>query len=111
MRRGELGKAAAEWSDLCILTSDNPATEDPDAIIEEIAAAFASSKTPYCKIADRKEAIEHAVTLLTPGDMLVLAGKGHEDYQLVGTEKLPFCEREILMQAIKNAHGLLAEKR
>jgi UDP-N-acetylmuramoyl-L-alanyl-D-glutamate--2,6-diaminopimelate ligase len=70
-------------------------------IIDEIAAAFEGFDTPYLKIADRAEAIHRAVALTKAGDLLVLAGKGHENYQLIGSEKRPFCEREILLDAIK----------
>ena len=100
-RRHELGAVAAELCDLCILTSDNPGNEDPDAIIADIAKAFEGKKTPYLAISDRREAIRTAVDLTQAGDILVLAGKGHENYQLIGDEKIPFSEREILADAIR----------
>lgn len=100
-RRHELGTVAAELCDLCILTSDNPGNEDPDAIIADIAKAFEGKKTPYLAIPDRREAIRTAVDLTQAGDILVLAGKGHENYQLIGNEKIPFSEREILADAIR----------
>ncbi len=100
MRRRELGEVAARLADHAILTSDNPSNEDPNAIIDEIAKAFVGSNTTYEKIPDRREAIEHAVSLLRDGDVLVLAGKGHEEYQLIGDTKIPFSEREILKSAI-----------
>jgi len=101
MRRRELGEVAAALCDLCILTSDNPANEPPMQIIDDIAQAFVGTSVPYLKIADRTEAIREAVKRTRCGDILVLAGKGHECYQLIGEEKLPFCEREILLDAIK----------
>lgn len=101
MRRRELGEVAAELCDLCILTSDNPAGESPEAIIDDIAAAFEGYATPYRKISDRAEAIREAVAMTRAGDILVLAGKGHENYQLIGNEKIPFCEREILLDAMR----------
>ena len=101
MRRRELGEVAASLCDLCILTSDNPGTEPPEQIIHEIAEAFVSSPVPCLKIPDRAEAIRHAISVTQSGDILALAGKGHETYQLIGKEKLPFCEREILLDAIK----------
>ncbi len=107
MRRAELGEAAAAHSDLCVLTSDNPAGEAPEAIIADIARAFAGTAVPYLTVPDRREAIFRAVELTHSGDILVLAGKGHEDHQLVGKEKRPFCEREILAEAAK----LLARER
>ena len=100
LRRTELGKVAAELADLCILTSDNPGTEPPEQIIDEIASAFEGCETPYLKIPDRSEAIRRACALLKPGDLLVLAGKGHETYQLVGKEKVPFSERKILLESV-----------
>lgn len=104
LRRAELGAAAAELADLCILTSDNPGREPPQQILEEIALAFVGKGTPYECIPDRKEAIERAVSLTKAGDILVLAGKGHETYQLIGTEKQPFSEKEILLCADRLLH-------
>ena len=97
LRRRELGQAAAELADLCILTSDNPGTEPPERIIADIAQAFKGNFPPYMCIPDRAEAIRAAVDLCHSGDILVLAGKGHERYQLIGNEKIPFCERELLL--------------
>ena len=96
LRRRELGSVAAELTDLCILTSDNPGTEEPEQIIAEIARAFEGSSTPYLCIPDRADAIREALRRTQAGDILVLAGKGHETYQLIGTKKLPFCERAII---------------
>ncbi len=100
-RRYPMGQVASELCDLCILTSDNPAEESPEQIIAEIAEAFENGKTPYLTIPDRAEAIRRAVALAKAGDILVLAGKGHENYQLIGKEKRPFCEGEILNSAIQ----------
>lgn len=97
LRRAELGRVAAELADFCILTSDNPGTEPPEQIIADIAQAFEGCQTPYLRIPDRAEAIQTAVRLSRAGDILVLAGKGHERYQLIGNEKIPFCERELLL--------------
>lgn len=96
MRRAEMGAVAAELCDFCILTSDNPGEESPDAIIADIARPFANRSTPYRKIIDRREAIEYAVSIAEAGDILVLAGKGQENYQFIGQEKLPFSEKQIL---------------
>ena len=103
MRREELGRASAAVADLAILTSDNPGSEDPDAIIDGIAKAFLGSNVPYLRIPDRREAILSAVRQAIPGEILVLAGKGHEDYQLIGREKVPFSERSILLDALSKA--------
>ncbi len=97
LRRRELGEVAEECADLAILTSDNPGCEDPTAIIRDIALGM--DRTPHMEIPDRREAILTAVGLLHPDDILVLAGKGHERYQLIGKQKCPFCEREILKAA------------
>ena len=95
-RRASLGAVAAEFADFCVLTSDNPGNEPPEQILDEIATAFADSRTPYIKISARAEAIRFAVQRAHAGDLLVLAGKGHETYQLIGKKKVPFSEREIL---------------
>ena len=99
MRRGELGAVASELCDLSILTSDNPGNESPDQIIADIAAAFTHDR--YVSIPDRAEAIAYAVRQAQKGDMILLAGKGHEAYQYVRGKYLPFSEREILMEADK----------
>lgn len=99
MRRLELGAVASELCDLSILTSDNPGNESPDQIIADIAAAFTHDR--YVSIPDRAEAIAWAVKQAKKGDVIVLAGKGHETYQYVRGKYLPFSEREILMEADK----------
>lgn len=96
MRRGELGAVASELADLSILTSDNPGNENPDKIIDDIAAAFSHDR--YVRIPDRREAIAYAARVAKKGDVVVLAGKGHENYQLIHGKHLPFSEREILLE-------------
>ncbi len=96
-RRAELGRAARELADVSIITSDNPAFEDPEAVINDIALEFEGSDKPTYKIADRQKAIEFAYSISKDGDYVLLAGKGHENYQLVGKEKLPFSEKNILL--------------
>ncbi len=100
MRRRELGEAAAAEADLCILTSDNPGHEDPIAILGELALPLAAAGVPYEAIPDRAEAIRYALSCLQRGDILLLAGKGHEAYQLVGDQKIPFSEEGILKEAL-----------
>lgn len=97
-RRQELGNAAARYSDVAYITSDNPQNEPPEQITAEIAEAFQGYETPYYRISDRESAIALAVSQMKPGDILVLAGKGHETYQLIGSQKIPFCEREIVLR-------------
>ncbi len=98
-RRGEMGRVAAALADLSILTADNPDTEPPTAIIDEIAQSYGAEHS-YVKIPDRAEAIEYAVRIAEPGDIVLLAGKGHETYQLVGGKRIPFCERDILLSTV-----------
>ncbi len=101
MRRAELAEAAGLLSDYCILTSDNPDNEPPEQIIRDIANAFPEGSCPYISIPDRREAIIAGVEMLRSGDILLLAGKGHEDYQLVHGKRQPFCEREIVLEAAR----------
>ncbi len=99
MRRAELGRVAAELADMCILTSDNPDGEDPKQIIRDIAAEFGEGACAHLEIPDREAAITHAVSISLPGDIILLAGKGHENYQLIAGRKVPFSEREIVSRA------------
>ncbi len=99
-RRSEIGKAAASYCDLCILTSDNPGCEDPNQIMNDLALPLDAKGVPYVRIADREEAIRYGISLTESGDILLLAGKGHEKYQLIGKDKLPFCEEEIVSSTI-----------
>ena len=101
IRRRELGEAAAELSDFCILTSDNPGKENPEKILYEIASVVDTYQTPYRCFSDREEAIRYGVEILGSNEILVLAGKGHETYQLIGTEKKRFDEKEILLCAAR----------
>ncbi len=94
-RRKELAEAAAANADLCILTSDNPDYEDPAAIVGEIAGHFPAG-APYVTEPDREKAVRMAVRMAQPGDIVLFAGKGHESYQLVSGQKLPFSERDII---------------
>jgi UDP-N-acetylmuramoyl-L-alanyl-D-glutamate--2,6-diaminopimelate ligase len=97
-KRPIMGRIAAEGADLAIVSSDNPRTEDPDAIIDDVVAGMGN--VPFVRLADRREAIAHAIDSARPGDTVLLAGKGHETYQVVGTEKLPFDERTIVASVV-----------
>ena len=99
-RRRDLAEAAGPRCDLCILTSDNPACEPPEQIIDEIDAAFPAVSCPRVKVTDRGEAIRFAVETAQAGDLILLAGKGHENYQLIGVKRIPFSEGEILREAL-----------
>ena len=95
-KRAPMGAAAARLADIAIATSDNPRTEDPERILDEVEAGMGSR--PHYRLADRRSAIAQALELARLGDTVLLAGKGHETYQVVGTEKQPFDEREIVRE-------------
>lgn len=95
VRRAQMGAVASKYADLSILTSDNPNTENPQQIIDEIAIQY-DENSPYVSIPDRKEAIEYALEIAQDGDIVLLAGKGHEKYQLINGKNEYFCEREII---------------
>lgn len=99
-KRPLMGEAAAKWADYVYVTSDNPRTEDPEAIIAEILPGVEGHGTPYEVIVNRREAIFRAIDTALPGDTIVLCGKGHEDYQIIGHEKFHFDEREIVAEAV-----------
>ena len=105
-KRPIMGKVAAEFSDFVIVTSDNPRTEDPDAIIAEIVEGLKDASTPYHVLTDRIDAIHYAIDNASPGDVILLAGKGHEDYQIVGHEKHHMDEREIVADYLKEKGSL-----
>ena len=100
-KRPIMGQLAAELADLPVVTSDNPRTEDPDAIIDDVERGMGS--VPRLRFADRRVAIAAALGEARTGDTLLLAGKGHETYQVIGTEKQPFDEREIVLAALAAA--------
>ena len=95
-RRRELAEAASALADYVIITSDNPDFEDPSAITDEILSYF-DTNVPHEVITDRCEAVKRAVRIAERGDIVLFAGKGHETYQLICGEKVPFCEREIIL--------------
>jgi UDP-N-acetylmuramoyl-L-alanyl-D-glutamate--2,6-diaminopimelate ligase len=102
-KRPEMGAIAGRMADLTIVTSDNPRTEDPRTIIEEIVEGLPEDSN-HEVTPDRMEAIQRAVECSRPGDLIVIAGKGHEDYQIVGTKRLHFDDRE----AVRKAFGVIA---
>lgn len=97
-KRPKMGSIAAELSDFVVVTSDNPRTETPGDIINEILTGMADTKTPYKVIENRREAIHWALDNSKPGDVLILAGKGHETYQILGKDKIHFDEREVVAE-------------
>jgi len=100
-KRPLMAAAAADNSDFLIVTSDNPRNEDPEEIIKDILVGLEGKDTPYVKICDRREAIHWAIKNAEKDDIIVLAGKGHEDYQiLAGGVKIHFDEREVVAEAL-----------
>lgn len=99
-KRPKMASIAAKQSDYVIVTSDNPRNESPETIIEEILAGIPDDSCPWEAIVDRREAIKHALRIAQPGDLVILAGKGHETYQEVQGKKLPFDEREVVKEAL-----------
>ena len=98
-KRPKMGKIAADLADLTIVTSDNPRTEDPERILQDILAGIPPTIEPLV-ICDRAEAIHTAILQAQPGDGVLIAGKGHEDYQILGTEKIHFDDREQARDAL-----------
>jgi UDP-N-acetylmuramoyl-L-alanyl-D-glutamate--2,6-diaminopimelate ligase len=110
-KRPHMGEIAGRDADLVVITSDNPRTEDPRAIIDEIVPGIKNSgarelsgvskaKKGYMIEENRKEAIELAIAGATPGDVILIAGKGHEDYQIIGTRRIHFDDREVAARAL-----------
>lgn len=100
LRRFEMGEVSGKLADLTIITSDNPRFEEPMDIIEDIKTGISKTDGKYVAICDRKEAIAYAIHNGQPGDIIVLAGKGHEDYQEIKGKKYPMDERELIRQVL-----------
>ena len=105
-KRPKMGSAAVEYSDVVVLTSDNPRTEDPMAILREVEVGVRDALTRrshvrYHLVPDRREAIGAAIREAHRDDMVLIAGKGHEDYQIIGTKKFHFDDREVAREAIQ----------
>ena len=104
-KRSKMGQVAVQKSDLVIVTSDNPRTEDPQAILSDIEKGIEAlppeERCAFHVISDRAEAIQTAIDLASSGDLVLIAGKGHEDYQILGTQKVHFDDREEARKAIR----------
>jgi UDP-N-acetylmuramoyl-L-alanyl-D-glutamate--2,6-diaminopimelate ligase len=115
-KRPLMGEAAASYSDLTIVTSDNPRLEDPSEIIREIETGIDQTKIKkveinqleimndvhsYAVMPDREKAIAAAINIALAGDIVLIAGKGHEDYQIMGTKKMPFDDRVVAAHALR----------
>ncbi len=101
LRRYEMGEVSGNYADLTIITSDNPRFEKPQDIIEDIKTGIRKTNGKYIEICDRKEAIAYAIDHGKPGDIIVLAGKGHEDYQEIEGVKYPMDERVLIADILK----------
>ncbi len=101
-KRPQMGKVVGDNCDLAIVTSDNPRFEDPKKIIDDIIDGVRSTKVEYKIIVDRKEAIEYALSIAKLDDIVLLAGKGHETYTIIGNEKYPFDEKQIVFDYLKD---------
>ena len=97
-KRPEMAAIATKYASTAIFTSDNPRTEDPSAILNDMIEGVGDAKN-YLRISDRREAIRTAAMMAHPGDIILIAGKGHEDYQIIGTEKHHFDDREEIRNA------------
>jgi UDP-N-acetylmuramoyl-L-alanyl-D-glutamate--2,6-diaminopimelate ligase len=100
-KRPLMGRVATTISDYAIITSDNPRTEEPQHIIADIVAGV-DAASAYTTIPDRREAIVHAIAMAQPHDTVVIAGKGHEDYQIIGSVRRPFDDRQVAREALLN---------
>ena len=104
-KRPLMAAVGRRYSDMLIITSDNPRTEDPNGIIADMTEGVEPRDPGVVVIADREEAIKHAVSKAGEGDTILIAGKGHEDYQIIGTEKIHFDDREIAERYLKTKDG------
>jgi UDP-N-acetylmuramoyl-L-alanyl-D-glutamate--2,6-diaminopimelate ligase len=115
-KRPLMAEAVARSSDRVLATSDNPRTEDPEAILRDVETGLQNlrrvepeeldaSQGAYAAVVDRRQAIGHAIAIARPQDTVVLAGKGHEDYQILGHEKFPFDDRIEAVRALRERRG------
>lgn len=101
LRRYEMGEVSGRLADLSVITSDNPRFEEPQAIIDDIKVGIGRTQGRYVEICDRKEAIRYVIDHGEPGDIIVLAGKGHEDYQEICGKKYPMDERVLIREILE----------
>ena len=110
-KRKVMGEISGRLADYTIITSDNPRTEKPEGIVEDIESGIKKTKGKYECIVDRKEAIKKAITMENKNDIVIIAGKGHEMYQEINKEKIPFDEREIVNQIIEELKNAKKKKK
>ncbi len=108
-KRPVMGEIAANGSSRVIATSDNPRSEDPMAILKDIESGLRRGACPYEIMPDRRRAIETAIAAAHKGDIVVIAGKGHEDYQIIGSRVIPFDDRKLALELIRKRMGLEGE--
>ena len=101
VRRYEMGEVSGKLADFTIITSDNPRDEEPQAIIDDIKIGIGKTDGQYVEIIDRKEAIRYAIMHAQEGDVIVLAGKGHEDYQEIKGKKYHMDERDLIREVLE----------
>lgn len=101
-KRPKMARVVSELSDIVVVTSDNPRTEDPDQIVDEIFTGIPSGRKNVVREVNRREAIQKALELATADDLVLVAGKGHENYQIIGTEKFPFDDGEVVREYYSN---------
>jgi UDP-N-acetylmuramoyl-L-alanyl-D-glutamate--2,6-diaminopimelate ligase len=100
-KRPQMGAVASAFADVCVITSDNPRSEDPGAILEEIRAGALEGKAECVYDEDRRRAIETALSAAKRGDFVLLAGKGHETYQIFKNRTVPFDDREMAREVLR----------
>jgi UDP-N-acetylmuramoyl-L-alanyl-D-glutamate--2,6-diaminopimelate ligase len=103
-KRPMMGGVASENSDVVVVTSDNPRTEDPGSIIEDILAGVTGCAKIEVRV-KREAAIRHAIKMAAPGDVVLVAGKGHETYQILGKRKIDFDDHEVVRRCFQDLHG------
>ncbi|AWS44740.1 UDP-N-acetylmuramoyl-L-alanyl-D-glutamate--2,6-diaminopimelate ligase [Streptosporangium sp. 'caverna'] len=97
-KRAEMGEIAGTYSDLCVLTSDNPRDEDPETILDQVAPGLTSTGTPFRRFVDRRQAIAFALSAAGPDDVVLVAGKGSEPHQIVGEKLIPFSDMAVVRE-------------
>ena len=101
-KRPMMGRIASQYADVVIITSDNPRSENPGRIIDEIESGLLMT-TQVLKIIDRKDAIQHALSQADKQDIILIAGKGHEDYQLIGNERFAFSDQDVVRSLVNGS--------
>jgi UDP-N-acetylmuramoyl-L-alanyl-D-glutamate--2,6-diaminopimelate ligase len=107
-KRPKMGQAAFEGADFLVVTSDNPRTENPDSIIDDVCKGFpetVNENVDFIRVSDRRKAINRAIEIAQPGDLVLIAGKGHEDYQILNSKTISFDDREVAIDALAKRYS------